>query len=208
MTLILFAQQSTNFLAQMSEGWAYLTLGASSIVTEELAPLLGGFAAEEGHLGFARAVLACGLGVWLATAALYALGRWRAAWVRLKLRKSAPVVRKLLRAMRWSPWRTTFLARFVFGGRIAIPLACGAAHVPIWIFLTGTAIASFVWSVIFTSLGWFFGESAVVVIGHVRRYEDLLALLLVALGIGAALWLRRRQKRDAEKERAGTTDVS
>lgn len=180
-------------LARLEAFWAYVTLGASAIVTEELAPLVGGFAAEQGHLGFVRAVLATAVGVWVATALLYFIGRWRAAWVRLKLRRTPEVVKKLLRAMRWNPWRSTILARFVFGGRIAVPLACGAAHVPIWIFLTGSAIAAAVWSVLFTALGWFFGESAVLVIGQVRRYEDELAMLLVAIGLGAFLWLRRRQ---------------
>src|SRR6185436_2830453 len=99
---------------------------------------------------------------------LYFVGRWRAAWVRLKLRRSPLAVRKLLRAMRGNPWRSTILARFIFGGRIAVPLACGAAHVPIWIFLTGSAIAAATWSALFTALGWFFGESAVLVVGHVR----------------------------------------
>ncbi len=181
-------------LARLEAFWAYVTLGASAIVTEELAPLVGGFAAEQGHLGFVRAVLATAVGIWVATALLYFVGRWRAGWVRLKLRRSPPMVKKLLRTMRWNPWRSTILARFIFGVRIAVPLACGAAHVPIWIFLTGSAIAAAVWSTLFTALGWFFGESAVLVIGQVRGYEDELALLLIAIGLATFLWLRRRQK--------------
>lgn len=182
-------------LGKLEAFWAYVTLGASAIVTEELGPLVGGFAVEQGHLGFTRVLLACALGVWVATCLLYLIGRWRAAWVRLMLRRSPPVVKSLLRAMRWNPWRSTVLSRFVFGGRIAVPLACGAAHVPPRIFLTGSAIAALVWSAIFTALGWFFGESAVLVIGHVRRYEDELVLLLIAIALGAFLWVRRRQRR-------------
>lgn len=192
--ILLQSPAKHTMLARLEAFWAYITLGASAIVTEELAPLVGGFAAEQGHLGFVRAVLASAVGVWGATALLYFVGRWQAAWVRLKLRRSPVVVRKLLRAMRWNPWRSTILSRFIFGGRIAVPLACGAAHVPIWIFLTGSAIAAAVWATLFTALGWFFGESAVLVIGHVRRYEDELAMLLVAIGLAAFVWLGRRQK--------------
>lgn len=196
-------------LARLEAFWAYVTLGASAIVTEELAPLVGGFAAEQGHLGFVRAVIATAAGVWVATALLYFAGRWRAAWVRLKLRNLPPVVKTLLRTMRWNPWRSTILARFIFGGRIAVPLACGAAHVPIWIFLSGSAIAAAVWAVFFTALGWFFGESAVLVIGHVRRYEDELAMLLVAIGLASFFWLRRRLVRRPEAADGGvTTDGS
>src|SRR5262247_1800167 len=124
MVVALALAAPSHFLARLSEVWAYVALGASTIVTEELAPLLGGFASEQGHLGFVRAIMACAIGVWGATVLLYFVGRWRAAWVRLQLRKSAPVVRRLLRAMRWRPWRSTILGRFIFGARIALPLAC------------------------------------------------------------------------------------
>jgi membrane protein DedA with SNARE-associated domain len=185
-------------LSDLSEWWAYVTLGFSSILTEEFAPLVGGFAAEQGHLRFPAVVVACATGVFVLSAVLYFVGRWRAAWVRLKLRKSPPIVKKLLRAMRWSPWRSTILARVAFGGRIALPLACGAAHVPPWIFLTGTAVASVVWAALVAGLGWVFGEAAVLLVGEVRRFETPIALLLVALGGGVYWWLRRRQRLAAQ----------
>lgn len=189
-----FSLIDLSYLSQLSEGWAYLTLGVSSILTEELAPLLGGFAAEQEHLDFTSVVLSCAAGVFLLSTVLYGVGRWRAAWVRLKLRKSPPVVKKLLRAMRWSPWRSTILARVAFGGRIALPLACGAAHVPPWIFFTGTAIASIAWAVLLAGLGWVFGEGAVLVLGEVRKYEGWVVLFLLALGLAVYLWLRKRQR--------------
>lgn len=196
-----FALVASLSLETLSEGWAYVTLAVSSILTEELAPLLGGLAAEQGHVQLAVVVAACATGVFLLSAACYLLGRWRAAWVRLKLRNSPPLVRKVLNAMRWNPWRSTFIARFVFGGRIALPLACGAAHVPPWIFFTGTAIASVVWAALLAGLGWAFGEAAVLVVGEVRKFEAPIAVVLVALGAGAWWWLRRRQRRE------GTTDA-
>ena len=191
--LAAFFQEQTSALAYLHEAWAYIALGASAIVTEELAPLLGGFAAEQGHLGFTRVVLIIAAGVWAATVGLYFLGRWQAGWVRLKLRGAPPVVRKLLPTMRWSPWIATILARFALGGRIILPLACGAAHVPVWIFLTGTAFASAIWALVFAALGWFFGQTAVMVLGRVKEYESLLVAVLVLLSIAAFIWIRRRQ---------------
>lgn len=181
-------------IASLGEQWGYLTLGISAILTEELAPLLGGLAAEQGHLRLSGVILSTALGVFVLSAVLYFVGRWRAAWVRLKLRKSPPVVKRLLRAMRWSPWRSTLLARVAFGGRIALPLACGAAHVPPWIFLTGTAVASLVWAAVLAGLGWAFGEGAVLLLGEVRRYEWVVVLALLLLGVSAYLWLRKRTR--------------
>lgn len=188
-------------IASLGERWAYVTLGISSILTEELAPLLGGFAAEQGHVQLTGVILACASGVFVLSGVLYVVGRWRAAWVRLKLRKSPPIVRRLLRAMRWSPWRSTVLARVAFGGRIALPLACGAARVPPWIFFTGTAVASLAWAAVLAGLGWAFGEGAVLILGEVRRYEGVVMAVLVLLGAAGYLWLRQRTRvRSAEAE--------
>jgi membrane protein DedA with SNARE-associated domain len=179
----------------MSALWAYVTLGLSAAFTQELGALIGGFAAEQGHLEYLLVVVVCAVAVFTWSVLLYGVGRWRAAWVRLRMRKAPPVARKLLRSMRYNPWRSTVISRFAFGARILLPLACGAAHVPPWIFLTGTAIASAIWSLAFVSLGWAFGQAAVLVMGEVRRYEAPVALVLVLSVAGVFYWLRRRQTR-------------
>src|SRR4029078_8390419 len=99
-------------LSHLAEAWAYVTLGASGIITEEAAPLVGGFAAHEHHLGFGRAVLACGIGVWAAGVGLYALGRWRSKWVRRRFRRVGRYVTRLLVFVRRSTWRRTLAGRF------------------------------------------------------------------------------------------------
>lgn len=165
------------------------------MLTQELGALLGGFAAEQRHLAFAAVVVVCAAAVFAESVALYFLGRWRAGWVRIKLRRSPPAVKKLLRAIRWSPWRSTVISRFAFGARIALPLACGAAHVPIWIFLTGTAVASVAWALLFVALGWIFGEGAVLVVGELRKYEGAVAVALVLVVAAVYGWRRRRERR-------------
>lgn len=186
--------ESHTLLSHLAEAWAYVTLGASGIITEEAAPIVGGFAAHEGHLGFIRVVLACATGTWGAGVGLYALGRWRSKWVRTRFRKIGRYVTRLLVFVRRSPWRSTFAVRFAFGARIVLPIACGAARLRLPVFLIGSAIASVVWAVLFATLGWIFGETALLVLGHIRRYEDEIAMLMV---IGVALvfvvLIRRRQ---------------
>ena len=39
--------------------WAYVTLGVSAIFMQELGALVGGFAAEQGHLAFPLVWLTC-----------------------------------------------------------------------------------------------------------------------------------------------------
>jgi len=190
-----FDSLNLSSLDALGAPWVHIALALSAMFTQELGAILGGFAADQGHMSFGSVVIVLASAVFAESVALYGVGRWRAAWVRLTLRKSPPIVKTLLRTMRWNPWRATIIARFAFGGRIAIPLACGAAHVPPRIFFTGTALASLVWGGLFAGLGWAFGEAAVLVIGEVRRYEGWVGLALVLVGVGVYLWLRRRQQR-------------
>jgi membrane protein DedA with SNARE-associated domain len=84
--------------------------------------------------------------------------------------------------------------RFAFGARIVLPIACGAARLRIPIFLIGSAIASLVWSAVFVTLGWLFGETALLVLGHIRRYEDELTGLLIAAVVVVAVVLYQRHR--------------
>jgi membrane protein DedA with SNARE-associated domain len=162
--------------------------------------MLSGFAAMQGHLRFSLAAGAITLGVWVVMVGLYLLGRWRAAWVRLKARAAPPLIRRTLRILRSNPWRSTLLARFAFGGRIVLPLACGAARVPVGVFLVGAAMASASWSVVYSALGWFFGRSVAAIHGHIQRVEEVvLAALIVLMFLGAFVWWRRRQAPSPER---------
>ncbi len=201
--------ESHTLLSHLAEAWAYVTLGASGIITEEAAPIVGGFAAHEGHLGFVRVVLACSIGTWAAGVALYALGRWRSKWVRNRFRKVGRYVTRLLVFVRRSPWRSTFAVRFAFGIRIVLPIACGAARMRLPVYLIGTALASIIWSTLFALVGWLFGETALLVLGHIRRYEDVIAgLLIVGVVLVFVVLIRRRQSPPLLSEQTPTTPQS
>ena len=185
-------------LSHLAEAWAYAALGASSILTEEFAPIVAGFAAHEGHLGLLRGWLAVVVGSWGAGVGLYALGRWRGSWVRKRWPRLRPHLTRALAFVRRHPWRASLLVRFAVGARIALPIACGAARLPWVTFLGASAISSALWSLLFVVLGWAFGDAALLVLGHVRRYDDyLVAAIAVALLVTFLILHRRAQERTA-----------
>jgi membrane protein DedA with SNARE-associated domain len=66
-----------------------------------------------------------------------------------------------------------------------LPIAAGAARVPLPVYLIGSAISAASWAIVFTAIGWAFGETTLIILGHVRRYENyLVALFVLLLGIG------------------------
>ena len=192
--------ESGTLLSQLAEAWAYIALGGSAILTEEAAAILGGLAAYEGHLGFVRVVLACAIGTWLPATGLYALGRWRGRWVRKRFPRVRRYLTPLLVYVRRSPWQSVFAVRFAFGIRIVLPVACGAARLRMPIYLIGTAVAALLWATTFTFVGWLFGQSAVRIMGHLGRYEDMAAGLIVigVLLVFLVVVRRRRARRIAQ----------
>src|SRR5258708_2473885 len=111
--------------------WAYLTLAVSSIVTEERSPLIGGLAAHDGHLRFVLVVLALTAGTWVAGMILYYLGRWQSKLPQIPWPRLRRLIVRALHVVRSHPWRSSLAVRFAYGLRLALPLACGAARLPV-----------------------------------------------------------------------------
>lgn len=171
----------------------YLSLAAGPILTEELAPLVAGAAASQGELRLWPAVVVMALGGWIATAILYALGRWRGRWIRRRFPRAGGVIKRLLRAVRRRPWRSALAVRYAFGARVLLPLACGAAHVRPDVYLTATFVSSVTWSTLFTLLGYWFGQTALNALAHVQRYDQYAAAAAILLALLVWMVIRRRR---------------
>jgi len=77
------------------------------------------------------------------------------------------------------------------------------------VYLIGTALASIIWSTLFALVGWLFGETALLVLGHIRRYEDVIAgLLIVGVVLVFVVLIRRRQSPPLLSEQTPTTPQS
>jgi membrane protein DedA with SNARE-associated domain len=189
-----------NLLTRLSHVWGYVTLGVTSVIAEEAAPVLAGFAAHQGHLHAVRALVACAIGSWVADVALYGLGLTRAAATVSRWRWLAGPSERLLAAVCRHPWRASLGTRFAYGARLVLPITCGAARVPSGTYLLGSCASAFAWSALFTGMGWVFGQTAVELIGHIHRHEDLIAVvLMVAVSIGVWIITKRNEKRVPEE---------
>jgi membrane protein DedA with SNARE-associated domain len=179
-------------LNELERLWAYITLGTTGIITEEAAALVGGLMAHNGHLSLPAVIAWMTAGTWVADILLYYLGRWRGHWLRAKWPKLRTFMLQIFRVVRRHPWRASLAVRFAYGLRLTLPLACGAARIPVWLYVIGSGISAVTWATLFTLVGWGFGEASLRVLGHVRRYEIHIALLLVLAVILALVLMRRR----------------
>lgn len=195
---------AAEFLARL---WAYITLAATGIITEEATPLIGGLAAHDARLHLSLVIACVSGGTWIADFGLYYIGRTHGDWARRKWPSIRTFMYRALRIVRRHPWRSSVAVRWAYGLRLALPLACGAARTPVWLYAIGSAISCFTWSAIFSILGWGAGRATLRALGHVRRYEKfLVAAILIALLV--VFWvMRKRHVEDEVVEVLATGDT-
>lgn len=208
-SLLLVVADDSWLMALADSFWTYVLLGASAIITEELSPVFGGIAAHEGELRLLRVVVSLTLGGWIATALLYALGRWRWEAIRKRFPKARTAGTVALRVVRNNPLKASFFVRFAFGLRLVLPMACGAARVPILVYLTVSLAGSLAWAALFSLVGYAAGEAAVQFIGPVGRLGEILgALALTAAILFFFRWQRqRRERRSSRNESRQSPDI-
>jgi membrane protein DedA with SNARE-associated domain len=188
------------FVASVEDRWStYLALAASTPFVSELAPIMAGLAVHEDRLPIARVIVAVTVGGWLATALLYVSGRLKWEWLRRRSRTVRSTGTVVLRIVRRNPWRASFLVRFLFGARILLPMACGAARVPLAVYLPMSLLGSLAWSSVFVFVGMAAGQAAEQVLGRIRDIESVMYGVGGVLLVVAVNWWWRRRRRRAER---------
>lgn len=146
-------------------------------------------------------ITAVAVGTWIASVALYFVGRWRIEWVRRRWPSKQHMLDGALALVQRNPWSASLAVRFAYGLRIPVPIACGAAPVSLPVYVIASGISCWAWSGLFVFLGWKAGGAALATLGFTTRWEVRLGFLLIVLI--AALFLMRRRRRIAER----TVDV-
>ena len=172
--------------------WKYTALGASSIVFEEANPIFGGVAARHGRAGMLGVVVAVALGTWVASIALYYIGRWRIDWVRARWPEKHKLLDGALKIVERHPWRASLAVRFAYGLRLPLPIACGAARLPLGLYAIASGISCWTWALVFAYLGLAFGGAAIRLLRFTHRIEVRLGVLALILCIVLVFIMRRR----------------
>ncbi|HEV7384131.1 MAG TPA: DedA family protein [Phenylobacterium sp.] len=107
------------------------------------------------------------------------------------------------------PISYTLAFRFIFGLRVASPIAIGVSQVPTWRFTVLNILGAMIWATAFTMAGFIFGEAVHNVFGHghhAGRWTLIAAggIVAVVLIVWAARYLLRRRR---PREEAPVGDV-
>lgn len=188
--------------------WKYTALGLTSIVFEETNPILGGIAVRHGRASLIGVVVAVAVGTWLASIALYFVGRWRIDWVRERFPDRRRLLTGALTVVRRHPWRSSLAIRFAYGLRLPLPIACGAARLPFSLYLIASGISCWLWALAFGYLGFAAGGAALRLLGFAQRLDVRLGLLAAILVVVLAVMMRRRRIAERTARLLGGGNIS
>ena len=162
----------------------------------EIAVVLGGVLASEGHLPLAAVLVAASLGAVIGDSVGYAIGHryGRALLARLPKRILRPEhVERGVAILNRLGGRAVFVGRFAAALRVLVPGLCGMARMPYRTFLTWNVLGGVTWACGAGLLGYAAG-TGYRSIERRLSYAGYVALGAVVVA-GLVLWLRRRRRR-------------
>lgn len=181
-------------IEQFVQTWGYAAVFAGTFLEGESVLIAAGFAAHRGMLDLAIVVAVAACGSFLGDQFFYFLGRRHGVRLTRRFpgfRRRAARVRVLLRRHQL-PFILS--VRFLYGLRVAGPIAIGMARIPWPRFLALNALGAIVWAILVGGAGYFFGAALEVMLADLRRHEGWILGAILAVGAGVALAIVARRR--------------
>ncbi len=177
-------------LTYITTHFSYNILFIWSLLEGEIGLSIAGYLSKEGHLNFFAVVAIAFSGAILSDTALYFIGKHNKRLAYRILKRYRGVYKNMIRWMhRYGKWIIVF-DRFMYGTHIPAMLSVGISHYPFKKFFIYEVIGVAMWSIIFTSLGYFFGEKVVSLVQMAQKN----LLLFFILAILLYLFYKKRPK--------------
>ncbi|HEX4098076.1 MAG TPA: DedA family protein [Caulobacteraceae bacterium] len=169
----------------------------------QTAVIVGGLLARQHILHLWLVLVSASAGSGLVDHLLFVAGRQFRSHRWVVRATQQPAFAKALGFIEKYPVGYIMIFRFIFGLRVASPIAVGVSKVPTWRFTVLNIAGAVVWATAFTMAGFIFGEAVHNLLGkghHAGRWTLIAAggfILVVAL-VWAVRYLLRRRKPAAE----------
>ena len=181
-------------LTEFVEHYGYFAVLAGTIFEGETILLMAGYAAHAGRLSLGWVILAAFVGSLVGDQTAFWFGHHYGTRLLSRFPRLRPGVERASRLLRriQSPLLLGF--RFVYGIRVATPIAAALAKVPLGRFVVLNALGAALWSVVISCAGYLFGHGISRVFEHAKHFEHIVLGVIAAAGIALTLvhWARRR----------------
>lgn len=171
----------------------YLALVLGSAIEGETFVILAGFAAHRGYLSLPAVILLAGVLNFCWDQFYFWLGRRHGRWALARFPSLAAKTQRVYALL--ERYHVPFIVgvRFLYGLRVAGPIAIGMSTVPRARFLALNLLGAMAWSAIFSLLGYAFGQAIELLLADLRAHESWLYAALATGGMIIWLVWQRRQ---------------
>ena len=183
-----------------SYGYALIFIG--TFVEGESLLVLGGIFAHRGYLDLTGVIVSSFLAAVCGDQMFFHLGRRHAKGLLSRFPRLRDKVNVSLQRIERHQIKVVLGMRFLWGLRIALPVALGLTSMNAWRFFWLNLSSAAVWSTVFALIGYFAGEVFSRVVDDLHRHEKWIAGALLLAG-ALVLYARWHGARRATPPRAG-----
>ena len=179
-------------LSSLIAEYGYWAVFVGCLIEGETVLLLAGFAAHRGLLRFEHVAAVAFVASTLGDQVFFWIGRRHGDGLFQRYPRLAPLLARVRGLLARHHSALILGVRFLYGLRIAGPIAIGALQVPPLRFAWLNALGAAIWALLITALGYQFGNALQWLFDDLRRVEEwvLAALTLAVLGHAALLLWR------------------
>ncbi|WP_428242118.1 DedA family protein [Gynuella sp.] len=176
--------------------YGYLALLLGTFLEGEAILVIGGLMAHQGYLSLPWVMTVALIGSFAGDQFYFYLGRKKGR----SLIKSPSMQSKLEKVFRLIQKHENWLIvgfRFIYGIRTITPIALGLSRVSYLKYSLLNFLGALVWSITITLVGYSFGHLAEGLMGDLKKYEEIILIIVIAVFIGGLLihWQLKRRSR-------------
>jgi membrane protein DedA with SNARE-associated domain len=187
-------------LAQYGPAVLPLVIFAGAFSEGHTFVIAGGFFAHQDILSVWLAYGAAFAGSFIADQLLFVAGRSFRNRPFVVRAAQSPAGLKAFSFIERNPTGYILVFRFIYGLRLASPVALGITQVPALRFTLLNILGALIWAAVFTALGYFFGETIQRMFGHSKRLEHWLIGVSIVLVLALIIWHLAKWAMTARKE--------
>ncbi len=185
-------------LAQLVQTWGYPVVFLGTLLEGETVLLLAGLAAHAGYLELPWVIATAWAGAVSGEQVWFLVGRRYGARLLRRFPRLRPRARRMRALLKRYHQPVILSLRFLYGLRTVGPIALGMSRVRWARFTALDFAAAVVWAVAVASAGYAFGHVLDLWLGDLRRFELVLALVVIVAGF-ALWWFRIRTSKKEGK---------